>query len=155
MGEANIAEEMHQTRALLNAASYLRALLMDFRLELPATDKTPAVIFDPGQGALSIVGCSIPENAERFFGPIQDMAERYAQQPAPRTTLRVELTYFNSSTSKYLLDLMKCLADLHASARSSVIVEWCYSKDDLDMKEAGEDYRSLVDLPVKLKVLDH
>ncbi len=124
---------------------------MELRLELSPTEKTPAVSVDGERGAFTISGCSIPENADRFYSPLQDLAERYAVTPAARTTLRIELTYFNSSSSKYLLDLMKLLADLHASGRSSVTVEWWYAKDDLDMKEAGEDYRSLLDLPVKLK----
>lgn len=128
---------------------------MDLLLELSPTDKTPAVTVDGARGLFTISGCSIPENADRFYGPIQDIAERYAQAPAPKTTLRVELTYFNSSSSKYLLDLMKHLADVHASGRSSVTVEWWHAKDDLDMKEAGEDYRSLLDLPVKLKVREN
>ena len=124
---------------------------MDMFLELAPTDKTPAVTIDGARGYFGITGCSIPENADRFYSPLQDLAERYVLSPAPHTTLRIELIYFNSSTSKYLLDLMKVLADLHASGRSSVVLEWCYAKDDLDMKEAGEDYRSLLDLPVKLK----
>lgn len=127
---------------------------MESSLRLSPTDKTPAVTIDLAAGRFEITGCSIPENADRFFSPIQDLAERYAQQPAARTTVRIELTYFNSSTSKYLLDLFKCMADLHASGRSNVQLEWWYAPDDLDMKEAGEDYRSLLDLPVKLKLSD-
>lgn len=126
---------------------------MDQQLELKATEKTPSVSIDPASGSFRIAGCSIPENAERFYGPIQDYVERYVQEPAPRTRMQVELTYFNSSTSKYLLDLLKCLADLHASGRSSVVLEWYHHPDDLDMKEAGEDYRSLVDIPVTMKAL--
>ncbi|HNR54338.1 MAG TPA: DUF1987 domain-containing protein [Flavobacteriales bacterium] len=124
---------------------------MDLRLELSPTEKTPAVSVDGPSGRFAISGCSIPENADRFYSPLQDLAERYAKAPAARTTLRIELSYFNSSSSKYLLDLMKLLADVHASGASSVTVEWWYAKDDLDMKEAGEDYRSLLDVPVKLK----
>lgn len=127
---------------------------MDTRLELPATEKTPAVKLLPEQGLLEVIGCSIPENADRFYSPIQDAVERYALTPRPKTVLRIALTYFNSSTSKYLLDLMKRLEDLHAAGLSNVMMEWCYSQGDLDMKEAGEDYRSLLEFPVKLKEID-
>ena len=48
-----------------------------------------------------------PENADRFFTPIQDVVERYALAPRPKTSVHIALTYFNSSTSKYLLDLLK------------------------------------------------
>lgn len=127
---------------------------MELILDLSPTEKTPAVTIDGSRGLIAITGCSIPENADRFYAPVQDAVERYSKAAAAKTTLRIELTYFNSSSSKYLLDLMKHLSDLHAAGASSVTVEWWYADDDLDMKEAGEDYRSLIDVPMKLKVLD-
>ncbi|MBK6830686.1 MAG: DUF1987 domain-containing protein [Flavobacteriales bacterium] len=119
-------------------------------MELQGTDKTPAVSFDPAAGVLSLTGCSIPENADRFFTPLYDVVERYATDPAQRTTVRVTLTYFNSSSAKYLLDIFKRLEDLHASGRSRVQLEWRHAPGDLDMAEAGQDYRSLLEFPVKL-----
>ncbi len=124
---------------------------MDQHIDIPATDKTPEVLIRPEQGLIQITGCSIPENADRFYSPVQDSVERYALSPQPRTTVRISLSYFNSSTSKYLLDLLKRLEDLHATGRSQVVLEWCFQSGDLDMKEAGEDYRMLVEFPVKLK----
>lgn len=135
-------------------AYFRRTSTMDLHLAIPATEKTPAVEMRPDQGLLTISGCSIPENADRFYSKIQDEVERYTTAPQPRTTVRIALSYFNSSTSKYLLDLLKRLEDLHASGRSQVVLEWYFPKGDLDMKEAGEDYRSLVEFPVKLKELD-
>jgi len=127
---------------------------MEIDLDLVATDKTPAVRIVRSQGLVELTGCSIPENADRFYSPIQDRVEQYALAPQPRTIIRINLSYFNSSTSKYLLDLLKRLEDLHATNRSQVVMEWCYQTGDLDMKEAGEDYRSLVEFPVKLKEVD-
>ncbi|HRH71273.1 MAG TPA: DUF1987 domain-containing protein [Flavobacteriales bacterium] len=127
---------------------------MDAPFSIPATEKTPAVEIDPGSGLISISGCSIPENADRFYSPVQDSLERYALSPHAKTTVRIALSYFNSSTSKYLLDLFKRLEDLHATGRSQVFLEWWFAKGDLDMKEAGEDYRSLIEFPVRLKELD-
>ena len=105
----------------------------------------------PSEGFISITGCSIPENADRFFTPVQDAVDHYAISPHTSTTVRVNLNYFNSSSSKYLLDMFKRLEDLHVSGRSKVLLEWSYQEGDLDMKEAGEDYRSLIEFPVKLK----
>lgn len=115
-----------------------------------ATDKTPAIRLVPSEGLLEIMGSSIPENADRIFGPVFDALEAYAASPASRTTVRIGLSYFNSSTAKQLLDLLKRLEDLHADGSTKVTLEWHYALDDLDMKEAGEDYRSLLEFPVKL-----
>lgn len=122
----------------------------DQRLELTATDKTPAVLLDPVNGAMRITGCSIPENADRFFSPLYDAVDRYAEHPAKRTEVHVDLTYFNSSTSKYLLDVFKRLEDAHTDGATKVELVWHHMADDLDMKEAGEDYRSLLRFPVRV-----
>lgn len=118
--------------------------------EIPGTDKTPRMEFRPGEGLLAISGCSVPEDADRFFSPLCDLVEGYADSAAARTLVRVELSYFNSSSAKYLLDIFKRLEDIHASGASQVTLEWRFAQDDLDMREAGMDYRSLLEFPVKL-----
>lgn len=124
---------------------------MPASLDLPATDKTPQVVFDPHAGQLRMEGCSIHENAEAFFRPLMRNVEAYVHNPAPHTTVHVSLTYFNSSSSKYLLDLLKLFDDLNAARPGTVEVVWHYEPDDLDMEEAGQDYKALLDLPVRLE----
>lgn len=114
------------------------------------TDKAPLILLDPTAGLLEMSGCSIPENADRVYSPLFDAIEAYARAPLPRTVIRIGLTYFNSSTAKYLLDLLKRFEDLHAGGQSKVVMEWRHAPGDLDMKEAGADYRGLVEFPVKL-----
>ncbi len=118
--------------------------------ELGATDRTPSVLLEPAQGLFALAGCSIPENADRFYSPLHDLLDRYGAAPASTTTIRVELSYFNSSSSKYLLDLFRHWEDLHAAGHTRVTLEWHYAKGDLDMQEAGQDYRALLEFPVKL-----
>jgi hypothetical protein len=120
------------------------------RTELAGTEKTPTVLLDPAAGKLKMTGCSIPENADRFFAPLFDLVDSYACAPAIRTTVQVSLTYFNSSSAKYLLDIFKRLEDLHASGTSKVQLEWYHAPGDMDMAEAGQDYRSLLEFPVKV-----
>lgn len=120
----------------------------------PGTERTPAVTLDPGTGTISITGCSIPENADRFYSPLYDLVSSYCAQAAKETTLHIRLSYFNSSSSKYILDLLKCLEDLYASEKGMVRMVWHHAEGDMDMQEAGEDYRSLVDFPVEVSA-DH
>lgn len=119
-----------------------------YRVE--ATSKSPRIEMDPAKGELSIIGCSIPENAERVYGPVMDALDAYLSSPASRTTIAVELNYFNSSTAKYLLDLLKLLEDAHGLGKTKVTLEWRHAASDLDMIEAGKDYRDLLEFPVKL-----
>lgn len=119
-------------------------------IDLPSTDKTPSVLFDPARGVLEIRGCSIHENADRFYRPLLDQVEQYAQRPAKHTVVRIALSYFNSSSAKYVLDLLKLLDEAHAGGTGKVALEWYYDADDLDMQEAGHDYRMLLEMPVKM-----
>ena len=120
------------------------------RIHLARTEKTPEVLFDMETGRLQLVGCSIHENAEGFFRPLLEQVEEYIRTPAPQTSITLTLTYFNSSSSKYILDLLKLMDEVHLSGKGKVLLEWHYDQDDLDMEEAGRDYMSLLEMPVKL-----
>ena len=120
------------------------------RLELPATEKTPGILFDPAAGVLEMKGCSIHENAEGFFRPLLKVVEDYVLHPVPVTSIRISMSYFNSSSSKYLLDLLKVLDEIQLNGTGEVSMEWHYSADDLDMEEAGGDYKALLQMPVTL-----
>ncbi|HMQ76241.1 MAG: DUF1987 domain-containing protein [Flavobacteriales bacterium] len=120
------------------------------RFELAATAKTPRVLLDPSRGVLELSGSSIHENADKFYRPIFDHLRTYLAAPQRNTVIRIDLEYFNSSSAKYLLDLLRIVDDGHAAGRTAASVEWGYRSDDLDMREVGEDYRGLLDMPVRL-----
>ena len=67
--------------------------------------------------------------------------EEYGGTPAEKTIVNVQLEYFNTSSSKCILDVFKKLEAIH-KAKNDVIINWHYEEDDEDMLEAGEDYES-------------
>lgn len=117
-------------------------------LNIAGTARTPEIHFDPS-GTLKLAGRSIPENAVELYRPALEWVESYVKQPAAKTELVMQLEYFNTSTSKVMLNLFKRLAELSESGHS-VEVKWFYAEDDEDMMEAGEDYRQIVKLPFEL-----
>ena len=119
-------------------------------LLLTANPKTPEIQFKP-DGLLFIGGRSIPENSLEFYQPMFLWLEEYAHAPAPQTVFRVQLEYFNTSSSKCLLDIFRRLEAIQASGKSKVNVEWKYEEEDEDMMEAGDDYKSIVNLPFSLE----
>lgn len=116
---------------------------------IEGTPKSPAVSFDDDSGALELKGRSIPENSIEFYRPLIEWLDRYARDPRPRTTLHVQLEYFNTSSSKCILDLFKKLELVRASG-NEVQVLWHYEPDDEDMLEAGEDYQAIINIPFKM-----
>ena len=61
--------------------------------------------------------------------------------------MNVQLEYFNTSSSKCILDVFK---KLESVTGSEVSVKWYYEEDDEDMLEAGEDYEAIIDLPFEM-----
>lgn len=118
-------------------------------LQLEGTAKTPHVLFDPESGLLEIKGRSIPENSIDFYKPLIDWIDRYGRDPREKTALHVQLEYFNTSSSKCILDVFKKLEAIRA-AGNEVTVLWHYEEDDEDMLEAGEDYAGIIKLPFRM-----
>lgn len=116
---------------------------------LDGSAKTPTVHFDGSTGQLELRGRSIPENSIEFYRPLIDWIDQYARNPQQHTQLRVQLEYFNTSSSKCILDLFKKLEAVRNSG-NEVLVLWHYEADDEDMLEAGEDYQAIINIPFKM-----
>lgn len=117
-------------------------------LHLEASPKTPLVLFNASTGILRLEGKSIPENSVEFYRPLIEWMEAYAAQPSAKTVLELCLEYFNTSSSKCLLDVFKKLE--HLSTSSEVSILWYYDIEDEDMREVGEDYQALLQVPITL-----
>ena len=118
-------------------------------INIEGTPKTPSVNMNPQTGVVEIKGRSIPENSIEFYKPVVDWLEEYAKGPAPKTVVNVQLEYFNTSSSKCILDVFKKL-EVIKKDQNEVIINWYYEEDDEDMLEAGEDYESIIKVPFKM-----
>ena len=116
---------------------------------IDGTPKTPAVRFAAEEGVFKLEGRSIPENSVEFYKPLVDWLDAYKENPLPRTVMEIKLEYFNTSSSKCILDVFKKLEAIH-KAKSEVEIKWYYEEDDEDMLEAGEDYESIIRIPFKM-----
>jgi len=118
-------------------------------ISIEGTPKTPTVNFDASTGVIEIKGRSIPENSIEFYRPIVEWLEDYSKEPQNITTVNIQLEYFNTSSSKCILDVFKKLEAIK-KARNEVVINWYYEEDDEDMLEAGEDYESIIRIPFKM-----
>ena len=114
-----------------------------------SSSKTPAINFDAKSGVLLLKGRSIPENSIEFYKPLNDWLDLYGEKPLDETTIDMKLEYFNTSSSKCILDLLKRLEKIN-QAGSKVSVNWYFESEDEDMEEAGEDYQAIIKLPFKI-----
>jgi hypothetical protein len=122
-------------------------------LIIEPTPLTPKVEFKHEAGTLVLSGRSIPENAVEFFQPLHTWTDEYLQKPKAETTIEIKLEYFNTSSSKSILELLKKFEAIHEN-QSNLLVKWFHEADDEDMMEAGEDYQAIVLLPFDFVVVD-
>ena len=122
-------------------------------LKIEGEEKTPTIIFEP-DGSLLLKGRSIPENTVAFYEPVFNWLKEFGNNPAQNIILTVQLEYFNTSSSKCLLDIFRALEDLKSKSKNEVKIIWNYEEDDEDIMEAGEDYQSIVDLEFELQSID-
>ena len=118
-------------------------------ISIEGTPKTPTINLNAGTGIVEIKGRSIPENSIEFYRPIVEWLDDYAKEPLELTTVNIQLEYFNTSSSKCILDVFKKLEAIK-KAKNEVIINWYYEEDDEDMLEAGEDYESIIRIPFKM-----
>lgn len=118
-------------------------------LLMTGTAKTPDVEFR-ADGHLLLQGCSIPENAPEFYRPLLSWLEDYGRVAKPVTELTVKFNYFNSSSSKALLQLIEQLSEIQ-TAEHKVQVRWLYEEGDDDNREAGEDYMDVSKIPFTIE----
>lgn len=120
------------------------------QLIIEATSQTPLVHLNSVNGIMEIKGRSIPNNPDEFWGPILSWFDGYLLSPQPKTIIKIDLEYFNISSSKRILFLLYKLNEI-SDAGNKVKVEWYYKDTDEDMYEVGQDYAYMVKVPFDFK----
>lgn len=115
-------------------------------IKIKGTEDTPSVILDKGQNIFEISGRSLPEDVSMFYEPILSWIDEYAEAPNAETVFNFKLEYFNTASSKVILDILLKFEDINEKG-NKVVVKWHYREDEEDMLEAGEEYADIVEIP--------
>lgn len=115
-------------------------------LFLTGTGETPGVTLDKDAETFEFTGKSLPEDAKEFYGPILAWFDSYVEAPNAKTILKMKMDYFNTASSKMLLEVFERIKALQ-DANHDVVIEWHYHEDDEDMYDAGQDYSDMVGVP--------
>ena len=115
-------------------------------LRIQQTDDSPEVILDQEGNCFEISGKSLPEDVFLFYQPVLDWLNEYRKKPKPFTRLDIKLSYFNTASSKLILDILMILEEMKEEGKG-VLVKWISLASDEDMQEAGREYQDMVDVP--------
>jgi SiaC family regulatory phosphoprotein len=122
------------------------------KLYISPTLSTPEINFSPEENIFLIRGTSSPEDVRAMYYPVNEWVKMFVNDileegtisysPGNPLKLQIDLIYFNSSSAKFLYDIFSELKRLSQSD-ITVVIEWFYDKEDIDLKEAGLDIASL------------
>ncbi len=115
-------------------------------INLEGTEDTPKIILDKTNKIFEISGRSLPEDSAEFYQPVLDWLAAYANDPLPEMIFDFKLEYFNTASSKLILDVLTALEEIE-----NTTIHWYFYEDDEDMEEAGEEFSELVDVTFELK----
>lgn len=125
------------------------------KLIIEPTHVTPEIRFCPEENIFSIQGMSAPEDVRALYYPVIEWINKLVNEvlrgdlkifnEVNPLRFKINLTYFNSSSAKFLFDIFLDLKKLHQSG-VPIVIEWYYDEDDTDMREAGEDISQLVEM---------
>lgn len=121
----------------------------DNKYIIPKTNQTPLVEFDKITGTLTMHGKMVPENPIAFFDQINQTVDDFLKNNTANLEINMRLDYFNTVSSKMLSKFFRKITTDHKPT-----LNWFYEKDDVELKEAGEDYSTIINYPINLIELD-
>ena len=119
-------------------------------LVIAKTDDTPEIDFNPGTKELKISGRSLPADVTTFYAPVLEWLDELEESAIGELKFIVNLEYFNTASSKLILDILMKLEDIHSEGSNSIEIIWNFDKRDTDMEEAAEEYSELVEVPFQI-----
>jgi SiaC family regulatory phosphoprotein len=122
-------------------------------LLLAQTDLTPSVNFDIVSNIYEIKGQCMPEDAFDFFDKIMLWFKLHSADTNMKPfTLNIYMDYFNSASSKMLMNLFTDIAKYQQQGKAINIIWNCF-EDDVDLIDAIEEYIEITSVKIETKFI--
>lgn len=133
------------------------------KIVIEKTDRTPELIIDPENAFFSLEYDSRPEDVRKFYYPVLEKLKAILKDIENTNNISFfenkpfsftfKLGYFNSSSAKFILDILNIIK-LYNQAGINVEINWYYYEDEDDMKEAGEDFSEFCELEFNYFIME-
>ena len=123
------------------------------KLIIKKTLTTPEIYLSSEENNFFIRGNSAPEDVRALYYPVIEWIRIFVDDVLDGeyknfnnenpVKLQIDLSYFNSSSAKFLFDILSEFKRLQLCG-VPVSIEWHYEDADPDMRDAGSDISQLV-----------
>ena len=128
----------------------MKSLVINAELDSPYY---PEVIFDADSGVCEISGESYMEEAYKFYLPLINWIKEFVLNEKKTLTVNFKLIYFNTSSSRLILDILDILKKFKDDG-NEIVVNWYYDPEDPDVKDEVEDFEIESGMDIVLKELE-
>ncbi len=74
-------------------------------------------------------------NPQEFYPSVIHLIEEYCENPHQHTKLVIDLGYYNSMSSRFLLRIVELISRLDLKRNHTVKINWFYDPEDLGIAE--------------------
>ena len=117
-------------------------------LFIEATAKTPQIDMNYLNGELIFSGRSIPENSAELYEDVLKWVHEYIENPRKVTNLRLNLEYFNTSSSIWIAKIVKLLSTIKES-ENTVIIHLYFNIEEfenMNSEDIGDALSPIIDI---------
>jgi len=123
------------------------------KIETIGKQKEPKLFLDLKTGMIKIFGRSTMTNPYDFYPSVINLLEEYCKYPAKKSLLMIDLTYYNTSSAKYLLKIAEVMSSIQKKENYEIKINWYYEPDDLFIEE---DIKLISDIiQFKINAIEH
>jgi hypothetical protein len=122
---------------------------------LEETEFTPEISFNLDTRKFIFKGVSRPEDVFKYYQPainwLKELDQNVlthtdAKYTIPNISIDFHLSYFNSSSSKMLLQILEIIKKIQNKG-IEVTIDWYYDSSDEQMYDDGMDLAESIDIP--------
>lgn len=116
------------------------------QLRIEGSSDIPEILLDYDKGRLEFSGRSLPEDVQEVYNPVLEWISRYIEHPQKQTHVVFKFDYFNTASSKKILDLLERIKEVHKNG-NELKIDWYYMDSDEDMEDAGQSFSDFIEFP--------
>lgn len=128
--------------------------VFNLRLKGMNPHTSPRIIADAEFGVIQLAGNSFTSLHIETYQPFFAWLEKFLSVPGKNIRVEFWMEYFNSSSSKSLLEVLDVFTVYKRSHKGNVNAYWYYQKHDSDMLEDGKEMQEDSGLKIKFLGLD-
>lgn len=121
-------------------------------IQIAETKGKFGIHFDFNNALLEFRGRSYPDNALEFFDPLIRWATALVESSPDVVIINFHVTYYNTSTSKYLLKLLE-IFDQYRKSGGEVRLTWFCYEDEEELLDSWQNLMTEVDLSCQIQLV--